>query len=66
MGLSKLAIVQQRVVHILFESSLGTYFAPHAISEFGREVHDGVGLQTVLEALLVVEFDDRVVLRFED
>ena len=58
MGLSKLAIVQQRVVHKLFESNLGTYFAPHAISEFGREVHDGVGLQTVLEALLVVEFDD--------
>ena len=26
----------------------GTYFAPHAIIEFGSDVHAGVGLQLVL------------------
>ena len=27
---------------------IGTYFAPHAISEFASELHVGVGLQLVL------------------
>lgn len=31
----------------------GTYSAPQAISEFGSDVHDGVGLQLVLAILLV-------------
>ena len=65
-GCQSWQFVQQRVIHSLFESNLGTYFAPHAISEFGRDVHDGVGLQIVLVALLVVELENRVVLRFED
>ena len=29
-------------------------------------MHDGVGLQIVLVALLVVAFEDRVLLRYED